>query len=981
MQSKQAESLARHTFGISGSATQLDGERDLNFKIDAGDACYILKVAPREEAAAIDAQNAVLTLLGEVPGVEIPALIPSIDGEMSDDHRRNVIRLLTWIDGNLMAPSDRSNAELLESLGVAVATLDRAMARITSPTILAAASAPFHWNVLHSQDIAYQAPAVSDPQLRAIVTDILGNGLANVLPALRKLPTQLIHNDANENNVVVRDGRVVGLIDFGDMIVAPKVCGLAVAVAYALMNSEDPVLDVLPVIRGYHRISPLSPAELELLFPLVNMRIATSIVMAAVQYKANPSNDYLLISQQHFASLIRVMHTASADLNHFRARATCGYDAVPTSRAVRQWLMSGKAHIADVVMPPLSRVHKVWFDWSPTGVDSPKTPSAIETAMVAAGARLAIGNYCEDRDVYRGDNYSVAGEQRRTVHLGVDLFAPAGTPVYAALDGTVALFNDNHAYLDYGPVIVLEHRTDDDIPFWTLYGHLSKPSLDPLFIGKSIKAGEQIATMGEEFENVGWAPHVHVQLLTSLCDMGVDVYGVAPRAELPIWRSISPNPNLLLRMPEGTDVHAPLAPQVLRAERSVVMSQALSLNFRTPLTIVRGRGAYLYDDSGIGFLDLVNNVAHVGHGHQRVVDAGARQMATLNTNTRYLNQHAIEYARSLAATLPDPLSVVFFTNSGSEANDLALRLAQAHTRARGVIALQHAYHGHLSSIIDISPYKFDGKGGRGRPDHVRVVPIPDAFKGIHTGPDSGSHYVQELLQAIEDLDQPLSAFICESIVSTAGQITLAPGFLSQAYAAIRAAGGVCIADEVQIGLGRMGSVFWGFELHGVVPDIVTMGKPLGNGHPLAAVVTTPDVAASFMTGMEYFNTFGGNPVSTAIGQSVLDVIADQALQANARDVGDYLMNSARSMQSDHEAIGDVRGSGLFIGIELVIPGTVQPATTLTADLIQYAKERGVLLSSDGPGDNVLKIKPPLVVTHKDIDVFLEVFNSGLASLS
>jgi 4-aminobutyrate aminotransferase-like enzyme len=644
--------------------------------------------------------------------------------------------------------------------------------------------------------------------------------------------------------------------------------------------------------------------------------------------------------------------------------------------------MSGRANIGDVVFPQLAKAKRVRFDWSISGEGAPTTSTEIQQAMDELGVDVAIGNYCEDRDVYKGDAYEVANEHRRTVHLGVDLFAPAGTPVYAALDGVVELFNDNFAPLDYGPVIILRHHTDEGVPFFTLYGHLSRPSLEHLFIGKEIRAGEQIATMGEEFENVGWAPHTHFQLLTSLCGMGVDIYGVAPLNELPLWRSISPNPNLCLRFEEGTDVHAHLPEKQLLDERSTKLSRALSLNFQRPLEIVSGAGAYLFDNHGNSYLDLVNNVAHVGHSHPRVVAAGQKQMSTLNTNTRYVNQQAIEYARSLANTLPDPLTVVFLVNSGSEANDLALRLARAHTKSKGMLVLDHAYHGHLSSIIDISPYKFNGKGGQGCPDYVRVVQTPDSYKGIHKGPHAGALYARELENQLADLPVPLCAFISEAIVSTAGQIVLAEGFLKAAYESVRRAGGVCIADEVQIGMGRVGEYFWGFELHGVVPDIVTMGKPIGNGHPLAAVVTTPEIAHSFLNGMEYFNTFGGNPVSAAIGQSVLDVMADQYLQANARNMGNAIMSGARNLASEYEVIGDVRGSGLFIGIEFVTDAATQtPATEFTSNLIEFAKTRGVFLSSDGPANNVLKIKPPLVIGKNEVDFFISVLADGLQKLA
>lgn len=978
MQQSEILDLLNEHYGITGTCEQLSGERDLNFRVTSASGNFIFKVQQSEEAELIAFQNVILRTLehSSLHAQHVVATRNGADSFTLADGR--VCRLLTWIDGSLWSNHNARDEELLVSLGSAVATLDGQLARVDFTHATSILDRKFGWNFLQTEQLLDSLKLISDSSLRTTVSTILNRIVSKTLPAMDKLDQQLIHNDANDNNIIVAGNEVSALIDFGDVILAPRICGLAVACAYAMTDLEDPIASIVPIVRGYHQSSPLHEDELEFLFDAIVARVATSITMAAIQSAAQPDNDYLNISQEHFQKLIKVLETTSRDLSHYRFRHACGYEAVPTSRAVRQYLMSGRAVTGDVVFPPLAQAPKVWFDWSINNENAPKTSHEIAAAMKDVGAVLAIGHYCEDRNVYQGDAYEVAGENRRTVHLGVDLFAPAGTPVYAALDGVVELFNDNFAPLDYGPVIVLRHETDEGIPFWTLYGHLSRPSLEPLFIGKPIKAGEQIATMGEEFENVGWAPHTHFQLLTSLCDMGIDIYGVAPLNELEMWRSISPNPNLCLKMAEGTDAHAHLRKKELVNERKVVLSRALSLNFKSPLEITRGEGAYLYEPNGRSYLDLVNNVAHVGHSHPRVVAAGQKQMAMLNTNTRYINQNAIEYARALASTFPDPLSVVFFVNSGSEANDLALRLARAHTKARGMLVLDHAYHGHISSIIDISPYKFARRGGEGRPDHVRVVPTPDAYKGIHRGPNAGAEYARELQAQLDDLGQPLCAFISESIVSTAGQITLADGFLKQAYDIVHAAGGVCIADEVQIGMGRVGDHFWGFELHGVTPDIVTMGKPIGNGHPLAAVATTPEIAQSFLNGMEYFNTFGGNPVSAAIGQSVLDVIADQHLQANARAMGNYLMNSVRELSTDIEFIGDVRGSGLFIGVEFVTDRESQnPATEMTSNLMEFARERGVFLSCDGPGNNVLKIKPPLVVDQSDIDLFLAVLADGL----
>jgi 4-aminobutyrate aminotransferase-like enzyme len=459
--------------------------------------------------------------------------------------------------------------------------------------------------------------------------------------------------------------------------------------------------------------------------------------------------------------------------------------------------------------------------------------------------------------------------------------------------------------------------------------------------------------------------------------MGIDVYGVAPREEVALWRGISLNPNLVLRIPEGVDAHSRVSNAAISSERKVVLGKNLSLNFKKPLHIVHGDGAYLIDESGDKYLDLVNNVAHVGHSHPRLVAAASAQMATLNTNTRYLHQSIIEYARSLVSTLPNPLSVVYFVNSGSEANDLAIRLARAHTKRRGFLALEHAYHGHTDSVIDISPYKFLGKGGAGKPENVGVAKLPNLFRGEFTGKDADKKYLIDAKTQLDLMKEPIAALFAESIVSTAGQIVLPPGYLKELYREVRSRGGICVSDEVQIGLGRVGDHFWGFELHGVIPDIVTMGKPLGNGHPLAAVVTTPEIATSFNNGMEYFNTFGGNPVSAVIGQTVLDIVMDEALQLNARIVGDYLQESMRQLAKSSSLIADVRGHGLFIGVELMRDEKT-PATAEVSELMEFALSKGVLLSCDGPDNNVLKIKPPLIINKTQVDHLANVISDWIA---
>ncbi|MEA1881627.1 MAG: aminotransferase class III-fold pyridoxal phosphate-dependent enzyme [Candidatus Marinimicrobia bacterium] len=404
------------------------------------------------------------------------------------------------------------------------------------------------------------------------------------------------------------------------------------------------------------------------------------------------------------------------------------------------------------------------------------------------------------------------------------------------------------------------------------------------------------------------------------------------------------------------------------------LGPSFSVSYREPLHIVKGEGQYLYDAHGKQYLDAVNNIQHVGHCHPKVVEAATRQYKKLNTNTRYLDEIIVNYARELTNKLPERLDVCFFTNSGSEANDLALRMARNYTKSKETIVLDSAYHGNLSSLIEISPYKHNGPGGSGAPDFVHTIPMPDSYRGKYRGENSTDGYVNEVKKSVNEIHQKgdkVSAYIAESLMGCGGQLVLPEGFLKRSFELVRNANGLCIADEIQIGFGRMGSHYWGFETCDVVPDIVTMGKSMGNGHPLSVVVTTHEIADAFNNGMEYFNSFGGNPVSCAVGQAVLNVIKEEGLQENALEVGGYLMEQLKSI--DHELIGQVRGHGLFIGIELVKDhDSLKPAGNEANTIVNKMKDAGILMSTDGPDNNVLKIKPPIIFSCENADKL--VFN-------
>jgi 4-aminobutyrate aminotransferase-like enzyme len=596
---------------------------------------------------------------------------------------------------------------------------------------------------------------------------------------------------------------------------------------------------------------------------------------------------------------------------------------------------------------------------------------------------VAVGGYGEARLIYTTGEYA-AGDpsaERRTVHLGTDVWTHAGAAVHAPRAGRVLRVHDNAAELDYGPMVILEHVTDDAVPFFSLYGHLSPETLTHLREGDAVAAGEVIGWIGSPPRNGNWAPHVHVQVILDLLDLDVDYPGVAVPSQRDLWLGLSPDPADLLGLPKalGPKVIRPMAETL--ADRHRLLGRNLSVSYADPLRIVRGAGSYLYDDEGRAYLDSVNNVAHVGHAHPHVVSAGARQMAVLNTNSRYLHEEVLRYASRLVATLPDSLSVCFFVNSGSEANDLALRLIRAHTDSQDVICVEHGYHGHTQALIDVSPYKHAGRGGRGAPPWVHVAAMPDPYRGIHRGygPEVGAAYADDIARCARDAQQDgLAGLIVESMIGCGGQVVLPDGYLLAAAEHVRAVGGLVIADEVQVGFGRVGPAFWGFATQRLVPDVVTIGKPAGDGHPLAAVITTPAIAESFANGMEYFNTFGGNPVSAAIGNAVLDVIESEELAQRAERVGRRILDGVHSLAESHALIGDARGLGLYLGIELVRDReTLEPADTEAAYVIERMRHLGVLVSIDGPHHNVLKIKPPLVWTEAEADRLLETLHRVL----
>lgn len=1007
----EASSLIRELYGRSGRLSELPSERDQNFHFrDDRGGEFVLKISNSAESPEVlHLQNAAIAHLRRDAGeYEWPRLVETVSGSAiaqaeCGEGSRHYVRMMSYLPGRVFARVKPHTPAVLRSLGFFLGTTDRALSSFQHP----GADRDLKWNMrLAALTIRKAIVHVRVPEGRALVEFFLHRFESEIGPQLERLRKSVIHNDANDYNVLVghagpgvdrRFAKVSGIIDFGDMVLGHPAVELAVGMAYAIMDKNDPLAAAADIVSGYHEALPLTESELGLLYDLVAMRLCLSVVISAEQRKEEHNNEYLSISEKPAWALLRRWRELHPRLALYVFRDACRLQPCPSTGGVVAWLKEARTEFGPVVNADFKVSPPIVLDLSVASRelssltdsdDMQELTAWLFGRLTAGGAEIGVGRYDEARRFYTSDIFKAAGNDSpewRTVHLGIDLYMKPGSPILAPLDGKVHSTRRNSGRLDYGPTVILEHAVPENLQFFTLYGHLSGDSLAGLDKGRKIRKGDQIGHVGCLSENGGWPPHLHFQVISDMLDKEGDFPGVAPPSRRRVWLSLCPDPNLILNLPGDVLSACPPArsPSEILSLRGCYLGPTLSVSYRRPLKIVRGFRQFLYDEDGQAYLDAVNNVPHVGHCHPRVVAAAREQTAVLNTNTRYLHDYIVEYARRLAETLPEPLRVFYFVCSGSEANDLALRMARAQTKKRGLVVVAGAYHGNLSSLVEISPYKFDGPGGEGAPAHVHPVITPDVYRGPykHSDPMAGSLYaghVEREARKLADSRDGLCAFICESLMSCAGQIVYPAGYLEAAFRHVRSAGGVCIADEVQVGFGRVGTHFWGFETQGVVPDIVTMGKPIGNGHPLAAVVTTPEIAASFRTGMEYFNTYGGNPVSCAVGLAVLDVIRDEHLRQNALDVGARLKDGLERLKERHPVIGDVRGLGLFLGVELVLDRkTLAPATDEAAHVVERMKDKKVLVSADGRFRNVLKFKPPLVFARADAERFLETLDSVL----
>jgi len=740
------EKLLREHFDFhQPEIKKLNGYDNFNYLIENDGKQYIFKTYGEntELLSLVHAENDVLLHLQSTPQDKYATPIPFSDGTLVKclkiDGKMNICRMLTFLDGQLFGEATHSK-KLFESLGTSLAQLDLQLRSTSNYVIKSKESEWILQHLLLNKKFVQDIPSAKD---RSTISYFFQQFEENIVPLFPQLRKQIIHNDANEWNMLVTDGKISGIIDFGDLAHSFLIGELAITIAYTCYDKDDPLEWAGTILKAYHKVLPIQEIELSVLYYLVAARLCTSVCNSAHSKKINPENEYAYSSEK------------------------------PIWRLINKWLTIN--------------------------------PIAAENSF------------------------------RKAVEL------PTEKP-----------------------------KTSD---------HLIR-------------------------------------------------------------------------------------------KRHETISPILSLSYTKPINMVRSAFQYMYDAHGNTYLDAYNNIPHVGHSHPKVVEAGQKQMAKLNTNTRYLYDELTAYAEKLLSRFPDSLNKVFFVNSGSAATDLAIRLAHAHTNHSKLMVMEHGYHGNTQIGTDISDYKFNHKKGQGQKDHVLKATIPDTYRGQHTKNDgsAGKLYAEEVLHQIKESESPIAAFISEPVVGCGGQVPLAKGYLKEVYPAIRKQGGVCISDEVQTGFGRLGDYFWGYEMHEVIPDIVIVGKPMGNGHPIGAVITTTKIAGSFEKGVEFFSSFGGNPVSCAVGLSVLNVIEEEELQKNAKEVGDYYHSLLRELQNEHECIGDVRGSGLFIGVEIVKNReTKEPDTKLANYIKNELRNRNILIGTDGPFDNVLKTKPPLCFSKENAE--------------
>lgn len=946
----QAEELLATHFGIEAQAKSLGSQQDKNFLVTKGDAVVgVLKIAnPAFNETELTAQDLAADLIATTePGLRVAVPVPNIHGEIRTAVTGLVegtayVRLLRYLPGGALIEAGHLSPDTIAELGDVAARVTRALAGFDHPGL----DRILQWDLRYAAEVVTTlASHVADDSARERILAAAQSAWARVEPHVDALPRQAIHMDLTDANVVVSRApggtvRPDGIIDLGDLTDSWAVGELAITLSSVLQHPGNGPTHILPGVRAFHRIRPLTAAEAEVLWPLLVLRTAVLIVSGAQQAALDPDNAYITEQSDGEWRMFEQATSVPMDVMTELIKADLGFSAPVAPLQTATPLIAG-LDPADVTTLDLSVTSDALDSgFVPGAWLRPDLEDELARAAVADGARLVLTQFGQPR-ITRAPALSQA--EPAVVPTGISLWAAESVPLAFPFDGEIVA------------------RTPDSV---TLRGR------DVELTVSGIAAPADDGTLGIA-EAGRW-----VQL--AVRPVGApEAPPLTTPALAPGWLALSRDPRPLL----GLDVLAASTDGDLIARRDQSFAPVQEHYYRRPPQIERGWRHFLMATSGRCYLDMVNNVTVLGHAHPRIAAAAGRQLRRLNTNSRFNYAAVVEFSERLAGLLPEPLDTVFLVNSGSEASDLALRLAIAAAGRPDVVAMREAYHGWTYGTDAVSTSTADNPNALAtRPNWVHTVESPNSFRGKYRGADVG-RYADEAVAQIEQLageGRAPAAFICETVYGNAGGMALPDGYLEKVYGAVRANGGYAVADEVQVGYGRLGHWFWGFQQQGVVPDIVSMAKSLGNGYPLGAVVTSREVAEAFRSQGYFFSSTGGSPLSCTIGMTVLDVLHDEGLQQNAVDVGAHLKSRLQALAAKHPIIGTVHGVGLYLGVEMIRDSeTLEPATEETTLICNRMLELGVIIQPTGDHQNILKTKPPLCIDIAGADFYADALDRVL----
>ncbi|MHC9043564.1 aminotransferase [Microbacterium saperdae] len=960
-----AETIARECYGLIATASELGSNQDRNFLLTASDGTRsVLRIDnPVFGDDARDAQHAALDAY-RAAGVAVPAVLPGLDGALTQRWGGLAARRSEFAEGEPLVDAGYLAPIVLAEFGALAAASVNVLAALTHPGL--DRTQMWDMRVAHAQTVAL-APAIADVGLRARVLAAAEEARGALAAVEAELPVQPIHGDLTDDNVMGRRGadsrlHPHALLDLGDLGLGWRVAELSVCASSMLHHEAERPLRVLDTVAAFHAQAPLSVPEARAVWPLVVLRASLLVASGWRQLEIDGANDYArerIAGEQAIFDAATLLPLAEMT-EHVLARI--GFDA-PTFVAGRDESVS----LAPLLPDLDGDVVAVDLDVESAALDEGRwlAPDA-ETDLIAThldyGATVVV-----PYGLFRLTRAAIdSADAAATWPLDTEIHVVAGPRlrITAPLEGELRV---------QGGVLRL-HLPDA----WVLeVGGAQAPRKSKT----AVRRGDTIGVLAASDEPRTLTVGLRRSDAPPLTSSSSGAVLVAPE-RVPAWSRFTADPAPLLGLPSFTQQDD--APEELE-RRNRIFAAAQERYYERPPQIQRGWRHHLVDTTGRAYIDMVNNVAGLGHGHPKVAAAANRQLRTLATNSRFLFRELAEYSEALLALMPDDsdLDTVLLVNSGSEAVDLALRLAQAATGRRTVVALREAYHGWTMASDAVTTSAYDNPSALAtRPDWVHVADVPNRFRGTYRGEDTADRYLADLADDLEDLqrdDRDVAAFLCESILGNAGGVLLPDGYLAGAYAQVRAAGGLCIADEVQVGFGRMGSSFWGFEQSGVIPDIVTIAKPMGNGFPIGGVITSKRIADSLATQGQFFSSAGGSTLSCAVGLAVLDAMVEDDLQRNALDIGARLAEGLRGLATRHPLIGVVHGEGLYLGVELVRDhASMEPAAAEAAAICERLRELGVIVLTTSERSNVLKIKPPLCLSAQSADHVVAMLDRVLA---